>query len=50
MKQEGFCHCLASTQEDETAKFFYETLGYTKTGAFFPPEQEALELIYQKTL
>ncbi|WP_337400199.1 GNAT family N-acetyltransferase [Congzhengia sp.] len=50
MKQEGFCHCLTSTQEDETAKFFYETLGYTKTGAFFPPEQEALELIYQKTL
>lgn len=50
MKQNGFRFCLTSTQEDETAKFFYEALGYTKTGAFFPPEQEAAELIYQKNL
>lgn len=50
MKNYGFRFCLTSTQEDETAKFFYEALGYVKTGAFFPPEQEAAELIYQKRL
>ena len=50
MKKCGFRFCLTSTQEDETAKFFYETLGYVKTGAFFPPEQNAVELIYQKKL
>ena len=50
MKQAGFCFCLASTQEDETAKYFYETIGYMKTGAFLPPKQKAKELIYQKAL
>lgn len=50
MKNCGFRFCLTSTQADETAKFFYEKLGYIKTGAFFPPEQTEAELIYQKRL
>ena len=50
MRKMGYRYVLTSTQEDETAKFFYEKLGYEKCGSFFPPEQEAAELIYCKRL
>lgn len=50
MKKQGYAHAMLSTQEDETAKFFYEKLGYRRIGAFLPPEQEADELMYLKTL
>ncbi len=41
---------MLSTQEDETAKFFYEKLGYRRIGAFLPPEQDAEEIMYLKEL
>ncbi len=41
---------MLSTQEDETAKYFYEKLGYRRIGAFLPPEQDADEIIYLKEL
>lgn len=50
MQTMGFPYAMLSTQEDETAKFFYEKLGYRQIGAFLPPEQEARELMYLKTL
>lgn len=50
LRREGFSHAMLSTQEDETAKFFYEKLGYRRIGAFLPPEQEADEIIYLKSL
>ena len=50
MREAGYRYVLTSTQEDETAKFFYEKLGYEQCGSFFPPEQEAAELIYRKKL
>ena len=50
MKELGYAHCMLSTQEDETAKVFYEKLGYRRIGAFLPPEQEADEIMYLKTL
>ena len=50
MVQLGYRHVMLSTQEDETAKFFYEKLGYRRIGAFLPPEQEAQELMYLKSL
>lgn len=43
-------YVMLSTQEDETAKYFYEKLGYRRIGAFLPPEQDADELMYLKTL
>lgn len=46
----GHQHVMLSTQEDETAKYFYEKLGYRPIGAFLPPEQEADELMYAKAL
>lgn len=46
----SFKYALTSTQEDETAKFFYEKQGYICTGYFYPPNQDAKELIYQKKL
>lgn len=46
----GYKHVMTSTQADEDAWRFYEKLGYRKVGGFFPPEQEAEELIYLKTL
>jgi len=46
----GYGYVMTSTQEDETAQFFYEALGYQKTGSFLPPEQEANELMYLKQL
>ena len=50
MKHAGFLYVMLSTQADETAKFFYEKLGYHLAGAFLPPEQEADELIYWKSV
>ena len=50
MKEAKYANVMLSTQEDETAKFFYEKLGYRRVGAFLPPEQEAEELIYLKEL
>ena len=50
MRGAGYRYALTSTQEDETAKSFYEKLGYEQCGSFFPPEQEAAELIYRKRL
>ena len=43
-------YVMLSTQEDETAKFFYEKLGYRRIGAFLPPEQDADEIMYLKVL
>ena len=50
MKAMGYPYVMLSTQEDETAKYFYETLGYSRIGAFLPPEQEADEIMYLKEL
>ena len=50
MRRMHYQYGMLSTQEDETAKYFYENLGYKKIGAFLPPEQSAGELIYLKTL
>lgn len=50
MQTLGYDYVMLSTQEDETAKFFYEKLGYQKIGAFLPPEQDAQELMYGKRL
>lgn len=46
----GYNYVMLSTQEDETAKFFYEKLGYRNIGVFLPPEQDAQELMYGKQL
>jgi ribosomal protein S18 acetylase RimI-like enzyme len=43
-------YVMLSTQEDETAKFFYEKIGYRAVGAFLPPEQDAKEIMYVKEL
>ena len=43
-------YVMTSTQADETAWQFYEKRGYIKKGGFFPPDQEAEELIYIKEL
>lgn len=48
MKRMGYPYVMLSTQEDETAKYFYEKLGYRRIGAFLPPEQEADEIVYLK--
>jgi len=50
MARQGFSHVMLSTQSDETARYFYEKLGYRCIGSFLPPEQEADELMYLKTL
>lgn len=50
MAAQGYRSVMLSTQADETAKFFYEKLGYRQIGAFLPPEQEADELVYLKEL
>ena len=44
----GYPYVMLSTQEDETAKLFYEKIGYHRIGAFLPPDQEADELMYLK--
>ena len=49
-KAEGYSYGMLSTQEDETAKFFYEKIGYRRIGAFLPPEQDADEILYLKEL
>ena len=50
MKLMGYKYVMTSTQEDETAYKFYEKRGYVLKGGFYPPEQEAKELIYIKEL
>ncbi len=50
MRAMGYPHVMLSTQEDETAKFFYEKIGYRRIGAFLPPEQDADEIMYLKEL
>ncbi len=50
MGRMGYQYVMLSTQEDETAKYFYEKLGYRRIGAFLPPEQDADELMYLKML
>lgn len=46
----GHSYVMLSTQADETAKYFYEKLGYRRIGAFLPPEQEAEEILYGKEI
>ena len=43
-------YVMLSTQEDETAKYFYEKLGYRRIGTFLPPDQDADEIMYLKML
>ena len=50
MQRRGYSYVMLSTQEDESAKYFYEKLGYRRIGAFLPPEQDAHELMYLKEL
>lgn len=50
MRAAGFAYAMLSTQADETAKYFYEKLGYHLAGSFLPPEQDADELIYWKAI
>ena len=50
MASRGYKFVMTSTQADEDAWLFYEKLGYYKVGGFFPPEQEAEELMYVKEL
>lgn len=50
MRAKGYRYALTSTQEDETARFFWEKMGYERCGSFFPPEQAAAELVYRKKL
>lgn len=50
IKRMGYAYVMLSTQEDEDAKYFYEKLGYRRIGAFFPPDQDADEIMYLKEL
>lgn len=50
MAELGYKYVMLSTQEDETAKYFYEKLGYHRIGTFLPPEQTADEIMYLKEL
>ena len=50
MKIMGYSHVMTSTQADESAYIFYEKRGYKKAGGFFPPMQDAEEIIYVKKL
>jgi len=50
MYHKSYSHVLLSTQEDETAKFFYEKIGYQRIGSFLPPDQEAYEIMYCKRI
>ena len=50
MRAMGYAYTMLSTQADETAKFFYEKLGYRRVGAFLPPEQDAEEILYLKQI
>ncbi len=50
MERMEYQYVMLSTQKDETAKYFYEKLGYHRIGAFLPPEQDADEIMYLKEL
>ena len=50
MARLGYTYVMTSTQADESAWQFYEKLGYAQIGAFAPPDQEAPELMYGKSL
>lgn len=50
MEKAGYSFVMTSTQEDETAWQFYEKLGFHRIGSFLPPDQEAPELMYGKSL
>ena len=50
MLSRGYPYVMLSTQEDETAKYFYEKAGYCRIGSFLPPNQEAEEIMYLKEL
>lgn len=50
MGRQDYHYVMLSTQEDETAKGFYEKLGYRRIGAFLPPDQDPQELMYGKEL
>lgn len=50
MKRMGYSDVMTSTQADETARYFYERIGYKLIGSFLPPGQEANELMYSKRL
>jgi len=46
----GYRHVMTSTQADEDAWQFYEKLGYRRIGGFYPPGQDAEEILYLKEL
>ena len=48
MQRMKYKYVMLSTQDDETAKYFYEKLGYRRIGVFLPPEQDADEIMYLK--
>ena len=50
MRRMNYKYVMLSTLEDETAKYFYEKLGYRRIGAFLPPEQDVDEIMYLKML
>lgn len=50
MKKSGYPYLMTSTQADETAWIFYEKLGFRKKGSFLPPDQQADEWIYIKSI
>ena len=50
MAKDGHSYVMLSTQEDETAKFFYGIPGYQPIGAFLPLELEARVLLYEKSV
>lgn len=50
MRAMGYAYTMLSTQADETAKYFYEKLGYRRVGAFLPPKQDAEEILYLKQI
>ncbi|MBQ7307237.1 MAG: GNAT family N-acetyltransferase [Clostridia bacterium] len=49
MKSLGYKYLLTSTQSNETAKFFYEKLGYKNIGGFYYLD-DPYEIIYAKKL
>jgi len=50
MKLFGYKYVMTSTQANEDAWRFYEKLGYSKVGGFYPPEQDAEEWMYLKKI
>ena len=49
MKNNGYTEVMTSTQTDEEGKYFYDKLGYKKTGSLFL-ENKAEELILIKKI